>query len=252
MLLTAGIASGGLALAYGGVALRLNAKPRRYQDLTDDHLAEISKTISEAPPPRVLVVGNSATIESNFFAHLLTAAEAFEPHVTMVRASAGAARLIETVRISPFRRLLRDNDWNAVVLQDFSTMPLRARDRLGSLVAVEAISRMVSPASIVLFPHWPSAPGHPIYGKRAWFGAAHASSLADYASKIRAHYSFVAKTTDAVVAPVLDQWLTALSSGAQLYQADLHHANETGAKLAANAVWQAMSDVLQAQRQRFE
>ena len=100
--------SAGFALAYGGLALRVHSAPRRHPDLTDAHLATLRETMADVSSPRVLVVGNSATIGSNFFEHLSAAGPSTKDAVNFVRASASGARLIETLRISKLRTLLRE------------------------------------------------------------------------------------------------------------------------------------------------
>lgn len=196
------------------------------------------------PSPRVLVVGNSATIQSNFWDYLTDAARSNAVPVHLARASANGARLIETLRIAPLRKLLRDVDWDVVVMQDFSSTALNSEDRLASDFAIRAMARLARPASVVLFPHWPSAPGHSVYRGGLGSHIATPKNLADYAARSQTHYERTAAKCGGVVVPVLAQWETAVSSGKDLYVGDRHHANRKGAELAAHAVWRTVAGQL--------
>lgn len=244
LFLGTGLVSAGVALAYGSVALRLNSTPRRHPDLTDTKLVNLRETMAEVSSPRVLVVGNSATIRSGFFEHLSAADPPATDAVNFARASADGARLIDTLRISKLRKLLRDVEWNVVVMQDFSATPLNFGDRQASTLAIKAMAKLASPASVVLFPHWPSAPGHRVYDGKLGSRLVTPKNLTEYAARIQAHYESAAEKCNGRVAPVLEDWQAAIRSGADLYLKDRHHANQRGAKLAAEAVWRTISQFL--------
>ncbi|SDX92377.1 hypothetical protein SAMN05444336_11326 [Albimonas donghaensis] len=237
-----GLASTGVALAYGGVSLRVHSTPERFPDLTDDHLASLKQ--ANASSSRVLVVGNSATIGSSFLENLSSSDSPAMAGVHFSRASANGARLVETLRLPTFRALLEEVDWNVLVLQDFSSTALSFGDRQASILAIRAMAGLARPASIVLFPHWPSAPGHRVYDGGLGFRYRTPENMADYAARSQAHYENAARQCGGHVAPVLEHWMAAVNSGQQLYLADRHHANQMGSKLAARAVWRAVSSCL--------
>lgn len=112
----------GAACLFGTMSLVLTVN--RYPDLTEKHLTYLARSMPEAPRPRILVIGNSATIVSDFLGHLSKNAESSDSSATIARASAGGARLIESISIPALRNLLVDVLWDAVVLQDFSSTPL--------------------------------------------------------------------------------------------------------------------------------
>lgn len=204
--------------------------------LTEAHLAQIRARLTLTAFPRILLIGNSATIQGGFLAHLRAAALAEHPQAQIARASANAARLAGSLRIGELRRLVSQHSWDVVVLQDFSSTALARRERLASRLAIAAFAQLAAPAPVVLFPHWPSAPGHRVY--RSGFGPRFdiPSDPADYAARSRDHYAAAAWPSRITVAPVLDLWLAAPESAA-LYAPDLHHANDAGGRVAATAVW---------------
>jgi hypothetical protein len=204
----------------------------RHAELTQEHLSYLARTMPEASRPRILVIGNSATMVSGFLDHLAENARDAGSDATIVRASAGGARLVGSLSIPALRDLLQDVSWDAVVLQDHSSTPLDDEYRAASLSTIQEVANLAFPASIVLFPHWPSE-----FGNRSL-------NPAEYAKLAREHYSAAAQATGGQLAPVLENWISALEAGMDLYSADAHHANDTGAKLAADAVWQTLSETL--------
>ncbi|MEO0992153.1 MAG: hypothetical protein AAFX00_14580, partial [Pseudomonadota bacterium] len=167
--------------------------------------------------------------------------------ISVARAAAMGARLIETIRIPELRRLVRDVPWDAVVLQDFSATPLNIGMRLASRTAIRRLIDLARPAPVVLYPHWPSAPGHRVYGAGpAPLGSVVPDNLQDYARRAEAHYAALADAHGARLAPVLRHWVRAVDQGQSLYAADRHHANDAGAALAAEAVWGTLADTIPA------
>ncbi|MEM7075053.1 MAG: hypothetical protein AAF484_08200 [Pseudomonadota bacterium] len=233
------LAAGGLVAGagFGMTAARLGQDARRMPDLTDAHL----RALSRLPPSqtRVLIIGNSATIGAGFLDHLKQKFRGTE--TDCVRASAHGARLVQSWRIAALRRLVRSVAWRAVVLQDFSSTPLRSADRVGSLAAIAGFARLASPAPVVLFPHWPSGYGHPVYQGGLGAGYAVPDDPEDYASRAETHYSVAARITGARLAPVLSDWIAALKQGGALYARDHHHANEAGAALAASSLFETLN-----------
>lgn len=236
---------GAMSFRYATRASGLVLTVNRYPDLTEEHLTYLARSMPEAPRPRILVIGNSATIVSDFLGHLSKNAESPDSSATIARASAGGARLIESISIPALRNLLVDVLWDAVVLQDFSSTPLNQDDQAASHAAIQEIAELASPAVIVLFPHWPSGPGHQVYSGGSGGRVASPYDPADYADRAREHYLAAAQATGARLAPVLDEWISALEAGEDLYLPDDHHATDIGAKLAADAVWRTLSEALE-------
>ena len=136
-VLIGGLAAGGLALGGAGAAFRWHATPRRFPYLQDEHLQSL---LSLPPTPRrVLFVGNSFTHHHDMPAQVAALAAAEGVSLQVAVAAANGARLIETWRIPVFRDLLLEG-WDALVLQDLSTMVLRAPDRWGAEFAMRAMA----------------------------------------------------------------------------------------------------------------
>ena len=229
------------ATRASGSVLNVN----RYPDLTEERLGHLAHAMQNAPRPRILVIGNSATIVSGFMDHLSKSARDSDSSATLARASAGGARLIDSITIPALRNLLLDVVWDAVVLQDFSSTPLNEDDQAASRFAIKEVAELASPAVIILFPHWPSGPGHPVYSGGLGARIASPNDPADYADRAREHYQAAADETGARLAPVLHEWISALEAGEDLYLPDDHHATDTGANLAADAVWRTLSEALE-------
>jgi hypothetical protein len=152
--------------------------------------------------------------------------------------------LVEALSIAALRDLLQDVSWDAVVLQDHSSTPLDEEYRAASLSTIKEVAQLASPASIVLFPNWPSEFGNRSQGSGLSGLVTVQLTHAEYAKLAREHYSAAAQATGGQLAPVLENWISALEAGEDLYSPDAHHANDTGAKLAADAVWQTLSEAL--------
>jgi hypothetical protein len=229
---------------YGTRTLSQDVLVSRHAELTEEHLSYLARTMPEASRPRILVIGNSATMVSGFLDHLSENAREAGSNATIVRASAGGARLVETLSIPALRDLLQDVSWDALVLQDHSSTPLSEEYRAASLETIQEVAQLAYPASIVLFPHWPSEFGNRSYGRGLSGMATVPIDHAEYTKLAREHYSAAAQATGGQLAPVLENWMSALEAGEDLYSTDAHHANNTGANLAADAVWQTLSDNL--------
>ncbi|MEL7012626.1 MAG: hypothetical protein AAFO72_05035 [Pseudomonadota bacterium] len=228
----------------GGVAYRtgrFGAPVRRTPDLTDARLDITASDAKRSNKPRVLVIGNSATIHAQFFDRLRQEAGG---EVHLARASANGARLVQSLRISRLRKLVREVNWDAVVLQDFSSTPLHPADRLGSRIAISQFAHLAGAVPIVLFPHWPSASGHHVYRGGLGSGFSIPDNPGDYANRAEAHYQRCANHVNGMLAPVLNDWMAALDRGEPLYDQDRHHASSAGARLAAAALWPAIQSAL--------
>lgn len=229
---------GGAAVFRAG---RFASPIRREPDLSEAHLMQVASRDTTENKRRVLLIGNSATIASGFLDKLQTAAG---NHADIARASAHGARLVQSLRISSLRNLVRTLDWDVVVLQDFSSTPLHPADRLASSVAIERFAQLAKPAKVVLFPHWPSAAGHPVYTGAFGIGYAVPDDPVDYARRAETHYRNCARRTNGTLAPVLASWTAAVAQGEMLYQKDMHHASSAGAALAAATLWTTIKSVL--------
>ncbi|MEL6432395.1 MAG: hypothetical protein AAFQ28_01185 [Pseudomonadota bacterium] len=221
----------------GNHGLRLNQKISRVPDLRNGHLVSLRDASPENAAPRVLLVGNSALIVSGFLQKLEEHAACSGRNVRFARAAAYGARLIISLRIAELRRLIGDVSWDVIVLQDFSSVPLDRADRFASTVAINTFARIAGDVPLVLFPHWPSGPNHRVYGEGLGWRYRIPTDIRDYAHHAQSHYNAAAEDTGATVAPLLQRWVAAIESGQSLYKSDKHHANETGAELAAGALW---------------
>jgi hypothetical protein len=238
------IVFGAIGLMYGSRTLTQGVIGNRHAELTEEHLSYLARTMPEASRPRILVIGNSATMVSGFLDHLSENARDAGSDATIVRASAGGARLVETLSIPALRDLLQDVSWDTVVLQDHSSTPLDEEYRAASLATIQEVAKLAFPASIVLFPHWPSEFGNRSHGGGLSGLVTVPIAHEEYTKLAREHYSAAAQATGGQLAPVLENWISALEAGEDLYSPDAHHANDTGAKLAADAVWQTLSENL--------
>jgi len=236
-LLIGGAAATGAAVAGGGAAaFRLHAAPRRGPYLTEAHLAALRS--AELPRPRVLFVGNSMVLRNDLADRVADRALADGVALSTAVASANGARLVETVRLSGFRAVLR-RDWDAVVLQDFTKTPLRGIDRWGSARAVGLIARTAAPAPLLLYPPNPARGDNAVY-RDAGFLTAEPSSPRGFADRAMSHYGSLGHR----VVPVPHSWIDAAEAGAPLYEEDGHHPSPAGTDLIAGLIWTELAALL--------
>ena len=234
LLAGAGFASAGLLSS--GFGLRLHRSPRTHPYLTEGHLAGlISMNLLR---PRVLFVGNSMVLRNDLQAVVRGLAKGDGVDLSTATAAADGARLVETIRLPGFRRVL-EVGWDAVVVQDFTKTPLRWIDRLGSAHAVAKIAKIVAPTPILLYPPWPAKAGNKVYVD-AGILTARPDNPADYGARTMAHYDSLGHP----VAPVPDRWLAAPNGGADLYSDDGHHPNARGTALVGQVIWESLRDLL--------
>ncbi|WP_120499432.1 hypothetical protein [Roseovarius sp. EL26] len=233
----------GAAVAAGGatLVLRQHQTPRRIPFLTDEHLQQIA--MPKVGAPRVLFVGNSTTLQHDVPGRVAALAAPDGRDLRTATAAARGAWLVETMRLDALQTIMRPGLWDAVVLQDFSKVPLNKMYRMGSARAMSVLAKRVGTIPVVFFPPWPARADNTVYHDAGRF-AFTPENPADYAAKTMDHYTQVAGRIGATVAPVPEQWLMQVANGASLYAQDGHHSNAAGANLAAQVIWQSLRRLL--------
>ncbi|WP_299681742.1 SGNH/GDSL hydrolase family protein [uncultured Roseobacter sp.] len=235
----AGLAGAAALAGLGAMTFRLHATPRRAPDLTAAHLATL-RDLPRAPGPRVLFVGNSMTLRHDLAARIGARAQAEGAAPQIAVAAARGARLIETQRIAAFRAVL-ESGWDILVLQDFSTVSLRAPDRWGSAFAMQAMAKVAQPRAVVLFPTWAFPPRHRVYSRGAGALSRPPADPGTFAQAIIAHYEGVARSHGWHRAPVTEAFLP---DATPWLEEDLHHPNPAGTARLADVLWQSLARTL--------
>lgn len=137
------------------------------------------------------------------------------------------------------RARMTERAWDAVVLQDYSTIALTPEQAARSAETVGEMTRALAPARPVLFETWARAPGHGLYAREAAPEGPMAMQEA-----VAAHYERLARETGGVVAPVGRRFTARAVAGDALFARDGHHASADGAALAARVLWQALARAL--------
>jgi hypothetical protein len=155
-------------------------------------------------------------------------------------AAANGARLVETARIDALAPVLA-RGWDVLVMQDLSTVSLRAPDRWGSARAMRVMAQTAGAPAVLLYPTWAFPPGHWVYERGGGFMAATPENPAAFAQSITDHYDRIARSRGWVRAPVTEamapdptRWL----------EKDLHHPNAAGAARIAEVLWQSIRPLL--------
>ncbi|MEL7104670.1 MAG: SGNH/GDSL hydrolase family protein [Pseudomonadota bacterium] len=245
MISRRGVLAGAGLVALGAVGasvpvLRLHATPRRLPHLTQAHLAAL--LAQDIASPRVLFVGNSMVVRNDLPARVAARAARDGVALLVASASANGAHLVESLRIAALRRVLAKG-WDAIVVQDFTATPLRARTRWGSRLAIDAIAQLAAPAPLLMYPPFPGAPGHRVYEDAAASSRGPRDPDA-YAARTMAHYA----ATGQRVAPVPLRWLEARPDWPTLYDADGHHPSAAGSDLIADVLWADLKEMLSGAR----
>ena len=231
---------GSVTIAGGSTAvLRLHKTPRRNPYLTDEHLRAIAQPLGQTL--RVLFIGNSMVM--NHDVPSLVVKEAAKDGTTLTTATAAAhgIRLVETVRVDALMDMLKQQHWDAVVVQDFTKTPLRVTDRLGSAYAIGRIQRAMPTTPVVLYPPFPARRGHSVY-RNAGTLTVTPRDPADYAERTMRHYADIADRHGLHVAPVPARWLS--EGRPDFYARDGHHPSPAGAQFIADVLWSTLKDVL--------
>lgn len=237
---------GAAALAGGA---RAGEVPRREPYLTDAWLERLAERYGPAEPAperarRVLFVGNSITLNHDVPARVRALAEAAGIRIETAMAAASGARLRESARIGMLERLLRDGEWDVLVLQDYTTTPFRGADREASEETMARLAEIARPKRVVLYPPWPRAARHRFYGEARDGFDVTPHDPAEFAGATMEFYGRVAEAHGFSVAPVPEAWMAAVAEGRALYDADDYHASEEGAELAARVLWERLQLVL--------
>ena len=230
------------ALSLGiptGFTLRLHRSPRREPNLTSEHLQKLA--VLGLRRPRVLFVGNSMVLKHQVPRLVANIAAKEGIEIGFASAAAYGARLVETYRIPELKRLLRPEDWDSVVLQDFTKTPLRGLDRLGSAYAIDQLAQGFEPGRIVLYPPVPAIDQSSVYEDAGPFTRTPLNP-GEFGELTMLHYSNIAKNNGYRVSPVPVQWL--VSSTPEFYSIDGHHPNEAGAQFIACILWQTIREAL--------
>lgn len=196
--------------------------------------------VSRADAPRaVLFVGNSFTRWHDVAGRVaaVAAAEGAALDVTVV--AVDGTTLAAKWADPALRARMAARDWDAVVLQDYSTAALVPTMAARSAETVVSMARALAPARVVLFETWARAAGHALYARPAMPRAPAAMQAA-----VAAHYDALARTTAATVAPVGQRLTAAASRGEAVHGRDGHHASAEGAQLAARVLWRTLAGVL--------
>lgn len=220
--------------------------PKREPYLTDAWLDELAHEFlppqaTNARPIRVLFVGNSITLNHDVPSRVAAEAERSGVAISAAMAAASGARLRETAQIDRFGRLLREGSWDVLVLQDYTTTPLRANERQASARTMARLAEIAQPRKVVLYPPWPRAPRHRFYATRLADLDRVPRDPAEFAEATMQFYGEVAGANGFAVAPVPEVWLRAVAEQRPVYDRDDYHASEEGATLAASVLWQQMA-----------
>ncbi|WP_300064302.1 hypothetical protein [uncultured Roseobacter sp.] len=234
ILIGAGTVVGAAAMTF-----RLHATPHRVPDLTEAHLGAL-RNLPRGSGLRVLFVGNSMTLRHDLVERVAAQATVSEAAPQIAVAAARGARLIETLRIAAFRKML-EIGWDILVLQDFSTVSLRAPDRWGSAFAMQAMAEAAQPRAVVLFPTWAFPPRHRVYREGAGALSRPPANPDAFAQAIIAHYEGVARSHGWHRAPVTEAFLP---DATPWLEEDLHHPNPAGTARLADVLWQSLARTL--------
>lgn len=181
----------------------------------------------------VLMIGNSYTLQTN-----QTVAEFFEAdpgiEITLDVVANGGWKLDQHWRDGTAAARIAQNDWDYVVLQEYSTRgPLAAEsgpEQDAFFNAVRSFNTIINQhgAKTVLFQTWPRNHGHSVLDQ---FGGTPESMQA----ATRVAYGLIAEEIGALVVPVGDNWLESMNSYPEirLHSQDNHHPNTAGALLTA-------------------
>ena len=230
------LAAGGAAT--GGLAFRLHATPRREPFLTDAHLSALSERPQQ--PKRVLFVGNSFTLQHDVPGLVAQRAAAEGVALQAATAAANGARLIESLRVAPFRAVLKKG-WDVLVFQGFSTMVLRAPDRWAAAYAMRQMAHDAGTSAVLLFPTWALPAAHRVYREGGGRLSATPVDRDDFARRITLFYSALAQSEGWERAPVTE----ALHEDINLYTGpDGHHLNTAGAERVADVLWGSLRDMI--------
>jgi hypothetical protein len=195
-------------------------------------------------PPReldVLFIGNSYTIMHDLpsLVEALGEQAGVELHAEML-AMGGQDFEFHAGR-QKTARVLREGDWDVVVLQSHSLDPLRNHD--GFLEAGQMLVDMVRASGAVplLFQTWPRKAGHNLYNYYDATGGNPEAMM----RRVGAAYDELAQLTGAEVVEVGRAWRRVRKNAPEHdpYASDAAHPGKLGAYLTANVFFAALTDV---------
>lgn len=230
------------SLTLGIIAiLRLHVSPNTNPALRPEHLLSLKP--NPASDVSILLIGNSMVLENDLPAALKQLAKPDSYDVDIAVAAANGARLVETIRLDEFHAAIAQ-EWDVIILQDFTKTPLRWFDRIGGRWAIENIVRRTNGSKVLLLPPPPSLPGTQVYSD-AGVLTKEPRDPHDYARRTLEYY----ESLGFPVAPVPDVWLEAVDAGQNLYTEDGHHPNAMGTAVIATAIWQHLRVILASENQ---
>lgn len=238
-LILAGLAGAGLT-GLADATFRWHATPRLRPALTRAHL----QALAAAPPaaPRVLFLGNSMTLRHGLVERIARRAKVAGIGAGFATAAANGARLIETQQVDALELVLA-RGWDVLVMQDLSTVSLRAPDRWGSAHAMRVMARKAHAGAVLLYPTWAFPPGHWVYEKGGGFLSAVPEGPDSFARSITSHYGDIAARQGWVRAPVTEAMA---EDPTHWLEQDLHHPNVAGTERIAGVLWQSLAPLLAA------
>jgi hypothetical protein len=178
---------------------------------------------------RVLFIGNSFTFYHDMptmFAELVRAGG--REAVVEIEAPGGQSLSGHAISVSTLEKIAT-GDWDYVVLQEQSSLPVQQDEREGQMLsAARILSEMIqdSGGRPVLFMTWGYRDGLPDKGF---------PDFPSMQSELAAAYTGIAEELDAAVAPVGIAWQNGLAEQSQLdlWDSDGRHPSKTGSYLAA-------------------
>ena len=170
-------------------------------------------------PVRVLFIGNSLTASTDIPGSLAKLARAMGRDVVAESVTANDASLEDHWRDGRAQARIAER-WDFVVLQQGPSSRPESRASLLDYARRFAAPIRAAGARAVIFSAWPAA-----------------NRVQDFPEAIRSH-RLAAEAIDAVIAPVAESWLRALSADRRLrLYADGLHASSLGGDLAVLVLW---------------
>lgn len=178
------------------------------------------------PPLRLLFIGNSFTQRNDLPGLLAQLAAAADPPQTVIaeRVVANGASLRQHWNAGTALQLIQQGGWDAVVLQEQSTLPIKNRKRYHENVRLFHEAIQASGARTLLYHTW---------------ARSHAPETQD---DLDAAVAEIATELDAQVVPVGLAWrqLRETGTGPELYDKDGSHPSPAGSYLAACVFYAAL------------
>lgn len=197
----------------------------------------------EQKPYKILFLGNSYTYNHNLPIQVKELIE--ENHkellVEVKALTPGGAKLKNHLDSSFTTEMIRNGNWNVIILQGHSLEPLKNPESFTSS-ATELIGvSKESGAQVYLFETWSRAEGDSVYSE-AWSG----QSPEMMQQKLNEIYHRVALETNVTVIPIGSLWQKEMreKKDIQLYSDDGSHPSQIGTELTASVIYQYITSNL--------